>query len=323
MPQDVSFERILEVRDHVARHTRRTPLLRSEWLSAATGAEVWIKCEGLQVTGSFKVRGALAFLALRRPRVVLGCSAGNHGVGLAFAAREAAVPCTIVVPRDAPAVKAEAIAALGARVIRSPHSGYDETEAWTLERREELGGTFVSPYDDPAVVAGNGGTTALEILEDAPPLDAIVVPCGGGGLATGIGIAARRQSPGTRILGVNTDASPGMWRSFRDGRAHVRVEGRPTIAEGLEGGVSPAAFARARRAVDEILLVEEGRLRRAVAAIARHEHLVVEGSGAAGVAALLAGRVEARRLAVVLTGANLDPSRLAALLAETSGDPGG
>jgi threonine dehydratase len=304
------------LRPAVTAHIRRTPLLRSGWLSQLSGGEVYLKCENLQVTGSFKVRGAFAALAEEPPEAVVAVSAGNHGQGLALAARTFAIPCTVVVPSTVPEVKAEAIRRYGARLVTSPFPGYDETERWTLEHRDELGGRFVSPYDDPAVVAGNGGTTGLEILEDAPPLDAIVVPCGGGGCAAGIGLVTRETSPGTRIVAVNTDASPGMWLSRRDGRAHLHVEGTATICEGLEGGVSESAFHRAEDYVHDVVLAREATIRRAVAELLWHEHMVVEGSGAAGVAALLDAAVEAggRRVCVVLTGSNIDPDRLRELL---------
>jgi threonine dehydratase len=315
----VDLSLVEAVREAVSRHVRRTPLVRSDWLSAATGREVFLKCENLQVTGSFKVRGALAALArlssAERRQGVVASSAGNHGLGLAMAAAVHGVRATIVLPRSAPQVKAEGIAALGARTVRSPHDGYDDTEAWTLENLGRLGGVFISPFEHPAVIAGNGGTTALEIFEDEPALDALVVPCGGGGCVVGAGIVARRLSPATRIFAVNSEASPGMWLSWRDGRPHRRVESRPTIAEGIEGGVGEDSYALSRRYVDEVRLVTEAGIRQAVVECLLRERLLVEGSGAAGVAALLEGRWEGRRIGVVLTGSNIDRGRLRELLA--------
>jgi threonine dehydratase len=295
-------------------------LIPSPWLSSLTGAEVFLKCEGLQVTGSFKVRGAIAALsrlddAVRR-RGVVASSAGNHGLGLARAASVFGIPATVVIPRRAPEVKAAGIEALGARVVRSPHDGYDRTQAWTLAHLDDLGGAFVSPFEDRAVIAGNGGTTALEIFEEVSDLDALVIPCGGGGCSMGAGIAAGARSPGTRIIAVNTDASPGMWMSRRDGRPHLEVESRPTIAEGIEGGVGALSFPLAERTIDEVVMVSEATIRRAVVEVLLHERLLVEGSGAAGVAALLEGKAEGKRLGVVLTGSNIDGGRLQELLEE-------
>ncbi|MBN2489366.1 MAG: pyridoxal-phosphate dependent enzyme [Planctomycetes bacterium] len=315
----VDFALVEAVGEAVSRHVRRTPLLRSDWLSVRTDREVFLKCENLQVTGSFKVRGALAALARlgaeERRRGVVAASAGNHGLGLAHAAAVHGVAATVVVPRSAPAVKVDGIAALGARVVRSPHDGYDDTETWTLENLGRLGGLWLSPCEDPAVIAGNGGTTAREIFADAPALDALVVPCGGGGCAIGAGVVARRMSPATRIVAVNTEASPGMWLSWQEGRARRRVASRPTVAEGLEGGVGEQAYALSRRYIDEVRLVSEAAIRRAVVGCLLRERLLVEGSGAAGVAALLDGHVEGRRIGVVLTGSNIDRSRLGELLA--------
>jgi threonine dehydratase len=302
-------------------------MLGSDALSERRRGDVHLKCENLQVTGSFKVRGAVAALWTldpdRRAAGVVTASAGNHGLGLALAAARFAVPCTVVLPRDAPAVKREGIRALGARVVASPHPGYDDTLAWTRERLPVWGGTFVSPFDDPAVMAGNGGTTFLEMMEAVPELDTLVVPCGGGGLAAGMGVMARDRFPAVRVIGINTDASPGMWLSRRDGRAHLTVESAPTVAEGIEGGVSERTYELGKRLIDDVIVVPEAAVRRAVGWIATRERLVVEGAAAAGVAALLEGLVPEGRVGVVLTGANIDRERFAALTAEfgAAGEP--
>lgn len=313
---------VSRVREVVSRHTRRTPLLPSEWLSRATGRRVFLKCEGLQRTGSFKVRGAVAALELlspqRRARGVVTASAGNHGLGLAYAARIFGAPCIVVVPRDTPRVKVEGIRSLGARVLRSPHPGFDETQAWTLAHPPEPAAAFVSPFEDTGVMAGNGGTTYLEIAEQASGLDTLVVPCGGGGLANGLGMMAEAAGAGApKVFGINTEASPGMWLSRRDGRAHPAVESAPTIAEGIEGGVSELTYRLGLRWIDEVLAVPETAIRRAVVDVLCRERLVIEGAAAAGVAAVLAGRVPGERIGVILTGSNIDPDRLAGLMRES------
>jgi len=321
MSHALTYDFVQTVRDIVVPSVRRTPMLRSEWLSGLSGGDVYLKCENLQRTGSFKLRGAVAAVALlpsaKRDAGVVACSAGNHGLGLAYAAAMHGIACTIVVPNSVPAVKEQGIRALGARVVKSPFSGYDLTHTWTLEHLEELGGTFVSPFEHAAVMAGNGGTTMLEILEDVAPLDAVIMPCGGGGCAIGAGIVAKTRSPQTRIIGVNTDASPGMWLSRRDGRAHVAVESRPTIAEGIEGGVTELSFRLGQKYIDDVVVVRESTIRHAVAELARREHLVVEGSGASAVAAVLDRRIEARRMCIVLTGGNIDSELLSSLLLES------
>jgi threonine dehydratase len=319
MPEpDLDLGLVERVRDPVSRAVRRTPLLPSERLSVLTGARVLLKCENLQVTGSFKVRGATAAVSLlsgdARREGVVTASAGNHGLGLARAARTAGVPCTVVVPAGAPRVKVAGMESLGASVVHSPHEGYDDTERWVLERAATWGRTFISPYDHPAVAAGNGGTLMLEILGEVAAPDLVIVPCGGGGLSAGVGAVAAARSPRTRIVGVNTDASPGMWLSRRDGRAHTRVASRPTIAEGIEGGVSERSFAWSTRWVHEVATVREATIHEAVGEILRHEHLLVEGSAAAGPAWLLEGNPAAGTVVVVLTGGNIDLERLGVVL---------
>ena len=233
MTDALTIERVEAASLAVTPHVRRTPFLHSAWLSRVAGAEVFLKCENLQHTGSFKLRGALAAIALldsgELERGVLTSSAGNHGLGLARAARLTGAACTVVVPAGAAAVKCAAIEREGARVINCPAEGYDATQAWTLERRDELGGVFVSPFDDLDVIAGNGGSLALEMLAQEARLDLVAVPCGGGGCATGVGFVYRQRSPRTRVVGVNCAASPGMWQSRRDGRALLQLEGEPTI----------------------------------------------------------------------------------------------
>ena len=273
MTSDLTIEFIHRIRPVVSQHTRRTPLVHSHSLSALAGCEVYLKCENLQLTGSFKLRGAIAEVAEldddTRRRGVFAASAGNHGQGLALAAQRFGVPCTVVVPRSVPRVKEEAIRGHGAIVRKAPFDGYDDTQAWMHEHADEFDGTFVSAFEGVGVMAGNGGTLGLEIVEDVPELDAIVVPCGGGGCVVGVGAVVHAMHPATRVIAVNTDASPGMWLSRRDGRAHVHVDSAPTIAEGLEGGVGPEQFELGRQLIDDVVLVEEAAIRRAVVDVAR------------------------------------------------------
>jgi len=320
--EELTPDLVARVGEVVSRHARRTPFLPSDWLSRATGRRVFLKCECLQTTGSFKVRGALAALDLLSPegraRGVVTASAGNHGLGLAYAARVFGAPCTVVVPRDTPRVKVEGIRSLGARVLRAPHPGFDETQAWTLAHPPEPDAIFVSAFEDAGVMAGNGGTVYADIAEENAGLDALVVPCGGGGMANGLGVMARAAGPGApQIIGVNTDASPGMWLSRRDGRAHLAVAGAPTIAEGIEGGVGELTYRLGLRLIDDVAVVPEAALRRAVVDVLCRERLVIEGAAAAGVAAVLAGLVPGERLGVILTGSNIDPDRLAGLMEES------
>jgi threonine dehydratase len=307
------------VRRAVASHTRRTPVLRSEWLSRATGADVFLKCENLQVTGSFKVRGALAAISVlsdaERAGGVVTASAGNHGLGLARAAALGGIPCTVVLPQGAPRLKEEGIRAEGSKVVHAPHEGYDDTESWTRKELDSLGGVFVSAFDDPPVMAGNGGTTMLEVQEELPRLDLLVAPCGGGGFLAGAGTVVCARAPRARVVGVNSEASPGMYLSRKEGAPRLTMESRPTLAEGLEGGVGERAYRIGLSVVDDVVLVSEESIGEAMVNLLRRERMVVEGSGAVGVAALLSGRVAASgTVCVVLTGSNVDGERLGKLL---------
>ena len=314
MEYQVNFNLILRADAAVRSKLKRTRLVRSEWLSTLYGGDVLLKCENEQETGSFKVRGAVAKLAAGQPERVASASAGNHGLGLAWASRDAGVACTIFVPRTVPVVKADRIAALGATLVKAPFDTFDPTQKYALERLD--GATWVSAYDDPDVIAGNGGTTALAIYEEAR-VDAVVVPCGGGGLAIGAGIVAHRH--GAKLFGVNSEASPGMWLSRRDGRAHLTIDSKPTIAEGIEGGVSESTYRLGLTHIDDVVTVTEESIRRAVAETKRREGMAIEGSAAAAVAAVVEGRIPRgfRRIAVVLTGGNIDPGRLEKLLLES------
>jgi threonine dehydratase len=303
------LERILPV---VSAHVRRTPLLRSEWLSELTGADVYLKCENLQLTGSFKLRGALAAVSLLPPEVrkegVVTCSAGNHGLGLARAARIFQIPCTVVVPRSAPKVKEEGIRNEGGTVVRSPEDGYDDTQAWLDANRERWGSArFVSAFDDPAVIMGNGATTMLEILDELPDPDWVLFPCGGGGLSGGAGWVLGERGRSAKAIGINTEASPGMWLSWKDGHAHERLPAAPTVAEGLEGGVSERTYRLTRQVLADIWTVKESSLQKAIVETARRERLIIEGSAAAGPAALMEGNPVHGKVVVVLTGSNIDP----------------
>lgn len=297
-------------------HVKRTPLIPSEWLTALHGSPVFLKCENLQYTGSFKIRGPfvkLADPAVRR-RGVVASSAGNHGAGLARAAKELGVRCVVVVPRSVPRVKAQKIRRFGAKLVVSPYDDYDSTEEYARERAGRA--EFVSPFDDPEIIAGNGGTLGLEIAGDFPDLEAVVAPCGGGGLCVGLGVAMRMAAPQAAVYGVNSEASPGMWSSRRDGVAHLRILSKPTIAEGIEGGVSETTFQLGREFISDMFQVSEAAITAAVAELYWRHQLVVEGAGAVGVAAVMEGLVPKgkRGIAVLVSGGNIDPRRLIGIL---------
>jgi threonine dehydratase len=304
---------------------RRTPLVRSDWLSDLTGGEVHLKLESLQVTGSFKARGALnAVLALVEQQrdgdslpSLVTASAGNHGRALAWAASRAGMRPVIFTPRNAPAAKLDAIRQRGAD-LRAVAETYEDSERLAKQYAAETGAQYLSPYSHPDLLAAIG-TIALEVVEDLPGVDQIVVPVGGGGLLAGIAIAASAVGPEADVIGVEVEASHPFAASLAAGRI-VEVEVGPTIADGLAGNMDPdnIAFPVVQALVGRMVIVGEQELRAAVRELARHEHLVAEGAGAAGVAAVGAGVVASpsRTTAVIVSGANINLDLLAQILRE-------
>ena len=309
------------MRPDVETRARRTPLDSSPTFSRASGREIYLKCENLQRTNSFKIRGATAKMSSlteeEKQRGVMAASAGNHGQGVALIAQEMEIEATIYVPSAIPNIKREAIESYGAKVILSASAGYDAAEVEAMDACKREGKTWVSPYDDPVVIAG-AGTTGCEIFEQVDALDALLIPVGGGGLAVGVAVAARKMSPSTRIIGVNTSASPGLFLSRKEGKPRLTLDSEPTIAEGLEGGISQAAFDLTTEYIDDILVAEESSLPRAIAETLKAHHFAIEGSAAVVVAALLDGLLESkyRRVALLLSGGNIEYSRLRKIVQE-------
>ncbi|MDQ6672506.1 MAG: threonine/serine dehydratase [Chloroflexota bacterium] len=292
----------------------RTPLERCVDLSALCGVDVWLKFECFQATGSFKLRGALnALLVLpdqARQRGVITASAGNHGLGVARAASLVGVPATVVVPETASLAKVEALRHSGAQLILWGAT-YDHAELEGRRLAHERGLWFISAYNDPAVVAG-GGTIALEVLDALPAVRTLLVPAGGGGLIGGVGVAAHGINPDIVVQGAQSVASPALHEALEAG-TRVEVEVRPSLADGLSGNVEKDSitFDLLKRHVREVVLVEEGQITDAMRWLLAHEHVLVEGSGAVGVASLLAGtRPVAGPVAVVLSGRNVAASVL-------------
>ena len=314
----VSIEQVREAADRIRGVVGHTPLRHSRALSSAAGLECWLKLECLQRTGSFKLRGAFNALALipesRRSRGVVASSAGNHGLGVALAARELGIPATIFVPSTAPAIKRDGIAALGATVDCS-RPDYDMAMAAALEHATRSGALFVNPCAGDDLLAGQG-TVALEILDELPKLATVVTPVGGGGLVGGIASYLRAAAPEVRIIGVQSERTDAMSRSLAAGRI-VDIGHDPTLAEGLAGAIDAEGLAIGRAALDGIAVVSEAEIAGAIAWLAREEGLVVEGSGAVGVAALLGGALGGIRgpVAVVVSGGNIDAARHAEIVA--------
>ncbi|WP_134499547.1 threonine ammonia-lyase [Microvirga pakistanensis] len=294
----------------------RTPLVPAPRLSQITGAKVCVKHENMQPTGSFKERGAVNKLESLTPeerrRGVIAMSAGNHAQAVAYHARRLGIPAVIVMPESAPLVKAENTRAYGARVVLFGETLY-ESASKAREIAEAEGLVFVHPYDDPKVMAGQG-TIALEMLADAPDLDQIVVPIGGGGLISGIALAAKALKPSIEIIGVEAALYPSFTNAIR---GEDRPIGGATLAEGIAvKTVGQLPLPVVRDLVSDIVLVEEPLIERAVNAYATLQRTMAEGAGAAGLAAMLADprRFEGKQVGLVLCGGNIDARILASVM---------
>ncbi len=300
----------------------RTPLLSSRTLDELVGAEAVLKCENLQRTGSFKLRGAYNAIATLEPaelrRGVAAYSSGNHAQAVALAARLLNTTAVIVMPSDAPASKRTATEGYGAEIVT--YDRYAEDRVAIAERLAgDRGLTLIAPYEHAQVIAGQG-TVALELIEDAGRLDALLAPVSGGGLIAGCGTVARALAPQARVIGVEPERGDDTKRSLAAGR-RVEIEVPRTIADGLAvNAPGELTFPITQRVVDEVVLVSDAEIVAAMAFLFERMKLVVEPSGATGVAALLAGRAElSGRVGVVISGGNVDAARFAALTAAAGG----
>ena len=311
---------VFRARQRIAPFVRRTPLVESPWLSDAASGRVALKLESLQLSNSFKSRGAFNAVIARLERSVppsqlVTASAGNHGRGLAAAAEAFKLPLVVFTPADAPRVKLEAIRRHGAD-LRAVGRDYDDAERIAKQHACDTGAEFISPYNDADVIAG-AATIALELFEDAPDIDTLVVPIGGGGLISGIGSVVKAVDPSRQVIGVEVEASHAFQASLAAGRL-VEIVAGATLADGLGGNPDPdtITWPCLQRVVDRIVIVDEDDLGRALVGLVEHEHLIAEGAGAAATAAVLAQRLDVagRRVAAIVSGANIDRARLAALL---------
>ncbi|MBS7669180.1 threonine ammonia-lyase [Croceicoccus gelatinilyticus] len=301
---------------NIAGQVVRTPILYSQTLSKITGADIWLKFENQQFTAAYKERGALnALLQLndeQRAKGVIAASAGNHSQGLSYHGTRLGVPVTIVMPRTTPTVKVMQTESVGGKVVLEGET-FDEAYAHARKLEKELGLTFVHPFDDPVVAAGQG-TVGLEMLDDVPELDTLVVPIGGGGLISGISTIAKSINPDIEIIGVQAKLYPSMFARIKGGDLPC---GGDTLAEGIAvkapGEITSQVI---KELVDDILLVDEGALENAVSLLLQIEKTVVEGAGAAGLAAVLSHRERfaGRKIGLVLCGGNIDTRLLANVL---------
>jgi threonine dehydratase len=308
-PDDLpGFDAVVAALGRIGPRLARTPVVRSVAFDAACGRRVHLKCENLQLGGAFKLRGALNALLLRPAgvAVVATHSSGNHGTALALAAREIGLACHVVIPDDASRAKRCAVAAAGA-VTRSCAPGLVAREAALARWLEEAPAHLVHPFDDSRVIAGQG-TAALELLCDAPGLQVVAVPVGGGGLLAGTALAVRGAQPGCRVVGVEPALADDAFRSFRSGPPRDPAGSPATLADGLRGSIGVRNFVLMRRFVDDVVTVSEAQVVAAMRAVLQHFRMLIEPSSAVAVAAALDGRLGAPgdHVGIVVSGGNVD-----------------
>jgi threonine dehydratase len=315
----IPVDDILAAHRRLAQHLPPTPLVHSPWLSVRASAEVRLKLESLQVTRSFKVRGALNALtrlaAMKPQPVVVTASAGNHGRAVAWAAERLGLRAVVFTPSNAPQAKLGPIRSHGAE-LRSTAADYEDAERMAMDFARTTGAVFVSPYSHDDVIAG-GGTVALEILETWPEVDTIVIAIGGGGLISGVARLAKATTPAIRIVGVEAAQSSAFSAARRAGHIVPITVGK-TLADGLGGNVEPETLTwdYIRDLVDEVVTVSEDDLAEGLRGLVAEDHLIAEGAGIAAVAAVAARRlaIDSARAAVVVSGANIDNSKLVEVL---------
>jgi len=308
---DVTAADVLDAYRRIEGGVRRTPIVADPILSEAHGAAVRLKLECWQETGSFKLRGALNRVARLTPeersRGLIAVSAGNHAFAVAHAAAALGLDFLAVMPRHAPQVKVEGVRRLGAQVVLRGET-YDEAAVAAAELERETGRTFVHPFEQPDVIAGQG-TVGLEMALQEPLPEVVLVPAGGGGLIVGVAVVVKALSPRTRVIGVQSEASAPFVAAAKAGR-HVPVAFGPSLADGLHGDTTPDMVDIALRHVDGFVAVSEAAIRHAVRHLFATRRLVVEGSGAVGVAALMEGVAPPGSTTAILSGGNIDPATL-------------
>ncbi|WP_018130466.1 threonine ammonia-lyase [Effusibacillus pohliae] len=314
----LQLEDFQTARQRLAGVIHQTPLDYSQTFSQLSDNHIYLKLENLQKTGAFKIRGAFNKMATLTPeerkRGVIAASAGNHAQGVAYAAKMMGIPCTIVMPEGAPLSKLEATAGYGAKIVlHGPN--YDAAYEYALELQKANNMTFVHAFDDPAVIAGQG-TIALEILEQEPDIDLIVTPIGGGGLAAGVAMAAKLSKPDIQVIGVEASGAASMFSSLQAGEVR-ELDIAETIADGiLVKRPGNLTFGLVRDYVDRVVTVDDDKITKAMLLLMERSKLVVEGSGAVGLAAVLDKQLplQGKKIAIILSGGNVDVNLLSKII---------
>lgn len=315
---DLSLTDIIKAKNRIKNIVRRTPLEYSSSLSRECGGEHWLKLENLQRTGSFKLRGAankvMSLSEEERQRGLVCASAGNHAQAVAYMAKLLSLPAVIVVPKGTPQAKIDGVARFGSEAVVFGDV-YEEAQNYAYKVADERGMTFVHAYLDPMTIAGQG-TAALEVLLEEPDIDTFIVPAGGGGLMIGQGIAAKGINEDIKVIGVQTKNSPPWFYSFRDKKLNNDVEFKPSIADGLAGKIEEPNITESFKCIDEIILVDEDTVRSAMKWMADKHHMIIEGSSAVTIAAIMENseRFSHHKTASIISGSSVDTSLLKSVL---------
>lgn len=308
-------ELIEQATDILKGKIRKTPIEFSPELSKLLGHPVYLKLECLQLTGSFKIRGAYYYLstlnATERKLGVAVCSAGNHGLGIAYAGKDLQVPCTVFVPKSVDQAKYDKLVKLSPKVIKSNFAGYDDTLKWAEEEAAKLQLPLVSAFNDDKIMAGNGGTLALEVIAQVPEATDFIVPMGGGGLSAGFAWYLKTHYPKARMIVSQLADCPALKRSLEQGKAITYLPPIETLAGGLEGGLGDKCFDILKTRVDDIALVKEHELKSAIRWLLEHHQYLIEPSAAATLASCLFGHVRPKGPTVILlSGRNVSYATL-------------
>ena len=314
----LSLTDIINAHNRTKHIIRKTPLDYSYFLSEEIEAECWFKMENLQITGSFKLRGAANnILSLSKEQISKGlicASAGNHAQAVAYMSQKVGTSAIIVVPEDTPQNKIDGVKRFGCEAV--VHGAiYDDAQKYAYQLAEETGRTFVHAYLDPVTIAGQG-TATLEALLENPNFDAILIPAGGGGLMIGQGIAAKGINPAIETIGVQTHLSPPWYYTYMDGKINNNVKFGPTIAEGISGIIEEPNATEAFKCIDSIILVDEDNVKNAMSWMADKHHLIIESSSAVVIAALMENkeRFKGKRVLSIISGCNVDNEFLKEIL---------
>lgn len=325
-PTGITLRHVFLAQQTIAPLARRTPLIPSAALTDHAGTAVHLKLEALQETGAFKLRGAankiLNLAPEEKERGVVTVSTGNHGRAVAYVARRLGIQAVICLSELVPANKVEALQRLGAEIVIHGRS-YDDAGERAAQLEAERGLTMIHPFDDPEIIAGQG-TIGLEVLQELPTVDTVLVPLSGGGLISGIGLALKSADPAIRVVGVSMERAPVMYHSLRAGKP-VQMPEEPTLADSLRGGIgldNRYTFSLVKRYVDDVVLVTEEEIAAAMAFALHEHHLALEGGGAVGIAALLYHKVAdlGKTTAVVLSGGNVNMPTLLEIAGMEIGD---